>query len=64
MGTINNGITSNNRGVELIINEKKKPKKKFFTSFEKIISIFNKEIIISFYFSFDLSSKKYPRRFP
>jgi uncharacterized protein YrrD len=64
MGTINNGMTSSNRGVELIINEKKQPKKKYFIFFEKIISIFNKEITISFHLSLDLANKKYPRRSP
>jgi uncharacterized protein YrrD len=64
MGTINNHITSSNRGVELIINERKQPKKKFFIFFEKIISIFNKEIDISFHLSLDLTNKKYPRRSP
>jgi len=60
MDTINNGRTSNsNRGVELIINEKNPNTKKFFViCADKIISIFNRDIIISFHFSLDLRKQK------
>lgn len=60
MDTINNGRTSNiNRGVELIINEKNPNTKKFFViCVDKIISIFNRDIIISFHFSLDLRKQK------
>jgi hypothetical protein len=55
MSTINNSKTSDiNRGVDLILRRRKPKKKTFSFYFEKMVSLFKKDITISFHFSFDI----------
>jgi hypothetical protein len=59
METINNFETSNiNRGVEIIITRRKPNPKTFSLCFEKMVSFFNREIVIYFNFSFDIRKPK------
>ncbi len=43
-----------NRGVELILRRRKLEKKTFSFNFEKMVSFFNREVTISFNFSFNV----------
>ena len=59
MDTINNKESSQiNRGVELLLRKKVKPKKTFQLCFEKILSLLNRELEVYFNFSFELRKQK------
>lgn len=55
MSSINNPDNPEiNKGVELILRRRNPKKKTFSYNFDKMASLFNKDITISFNFSFDV----------
>lgn len=55
MTSINNSDNPEiNRGVEIILRRRKPKNKTFSFCFDKMVSFFNKEVTISFNFSFDI----------
>ena len=59
MSTINKGNTLPvNRGVELVLKRREPPKKTFNVCFEKMVSLFRREVTIYFNFSLKIGKPK------